>query len=119
MPFGIEHPAPDPWQKIRDEIRGTADSCPAVVVTHNEAAVNTVEPLYQLWHVGQSKFNGRDGEPLLVACMRNTSTGKEVPVLYSRAYGLDSLVHAHGARLVEPPAGWEPPKELTAPTPEG
>jgi hypothetical protein len=65
-------------------------------------------PTFEIWHVGESRFNGRDGQPLLVACMRNTRTGKETPVLYSRAYGLDSLCHAHAARLMGRPEGWEP-----------
>lgn len=79
-------------------------------VTENPEAVNTGEvvPMFQIWHVGKSRFNGRDGQPLHVACMRNTRTGKETPVLYSRAYGMDSLCHAHAARLIDRPEGWEP-----------
>ena len=79
-------------------------------IGNNPKAVNSGEPvpMYELWHVGESRFNGRDGKPLRVACMRNTRTGKEMPVLYSRAYGLDSLRHAHSAVLVDPPEGWVP-----------
>lgn len=71
-------------------------------------------PTFEIWHVGESRFNGRDGQPLLVACMRNTRTGKETPVLYSRAYGLDSLRHAHAARLIDRPEGWEPKVAVAA-----
>lgn len=77
------------------------------------------EPTYLIWHVGQSRFNGRDGQALFVACMRNTRTGKDSPVLYSKAYGLDSLCHAHAARLIDRPAGWVPPGGILAPGAEG
>lgn len=70
------------------------------------------EPTYLIWHVGQCRFNDRDGRPFLVACMRNTRNGKETPIMYSKAYGLDSLCHAHAARLIDRPEGWEAPGEL-------
>lgn len=97
MPFGIDHSGSDP----------EPDKGPEPV------------PMFQIWNVGQSRFSGRDGQPLFVACMRNTRTGKETPVLYSRAYGLDSLCHAHSARLIDRPEGWRPPVAILAPGAEG
>lgn len=102
-PFGIDHTPPTgPWERLRQELRDSqGESEPAL----GKAAP---EPFYELWHVGQSKLNGRDGFPLLVACLREKRSGKETPVLYSRSYGLDSLGRAYAARLIDRPEGWEP-----------
>lgn len=102
-PFGIDHtPSPDPWEKLRQELRDSqGESAPAL----GKAAP---EPFYELWHVGPSRFNGRDGQPLMIACLREKRTGKEIAVQYSRAYGLDSLRHAYAARLIDRPEGWAP-----------
>lgn len=100
----------DPWENIRRGIAAETGSGAPVVDPGAKAGqsgkLHEVEPLCRIWHVGESRFNGRDGQPLQVACMLNTRTGKETPVLYSRAYGLENLVHAHGARLVDRPEGW-------------
>lgn len=102
-PFGIDHtPSTDPWEKLRQELRDSqGESAPAL----GKAAP---EPFYELWHVGPSRFSGWDGQPLMIACLREKRSGKETPVLYSRAYGLDSLRHAYAARLIDRPEGWEP-----------
>lgn len=63
---------------------------------------------FVIWEVGESRYNDPSGNPLRVACLYNRVTGVEVPVVYHRAYGFDSLARAYSAAIVDRPEGWFP-----------